>query len=299
MAVTTTQTAQENPVKPDLDRFEKFMAAHTDESAPSSLSEIFTGSAQIVASSLDYDAAIPSQEEFLKRKSGNYEVYAESAATSTQQNDKEHEKEVEKDRIFKAWGNTIRAQVLKYNGMELSYDDVTSNFRSSMEQQERFLQRDIPRVDSRDFMYVDENGNIVPPNTYGARVVTTLEEKAEIEEAQGVCAGGMTTEEVTLVDGVMVKSDDVILNLAIQERLERTQQALADVENGTVTLEDLPEDLKQDIVDIQEDGELEIVAEDTGPGILGTLQQEQARNELVQNYRNGSPVTAPLPALGM
>ena len=194
--------------------------------------------------------------------------------------------------------NVIAAQTMTYDGMTFTYEEVDSNLTKAIEQEQKFLERELPEVKKDNLLYVDSNGRIVSPDEPGARQVMTTEEKTEIENKNGVSTGKFAADQVTLVDGKMVLVKDTETKMAIEDRTARTKDILEQIQSGKIKLDDVPESQKKDVKEMKEHGSLAAVKTDTGPGVLGKLKQIDAQDEVVSDFRQRMGTAAPTPVLG-
>lgn len=246
--------------------------------------------------------AVLSQADMLLMRSGNVNTSSFSRSANdgeTLRGDSEEAEEERNIRMTRAMVNAVTAQTMSYGGMTFTYEQVDANLSKAIEQQEKFLGRELREVKKEDLLYVDGNGRIVPADTPGARQVMTAEEKNKIESNNGVCTAQLAGDQVTFVDGKMVPTEEVMTNMSVQDKAADTKNILKKIESGEQKLEDLPDNIKAEIKEIQQTGSLSAVKLDTGPGVLGKLKQEDALNEIKQDYPQGHQqkmeVAAPAP----
>lgn len=202
---------------------------------------------------------------------------------------KEERKQSEDARSFL---QDLSDNMLSYGGMTFSRSTVINNLSAGLAQQKAFLEKDIPELSKDDLLFVDQNGRRVSADTPGARQVTTQEEKLKLEERDKMCIMGVA--DVTLDEnGKMVRTEDYVLRMAIEERTAETEKVIKDLQAGKIKLEDLPESMKQQVKDIQEDGKLNATAEPVGGGVLGILNRDMEQKKIVSEYLERNPEMKP------
>jgi hypothetical protein len=239
-----------------------------------------------------------SQENMLLMKSGNVTSPLHSRAAydgETSRGDSE-EAEREKDaRMTRAMVNSAIAQTMTYDGMTFTYEQVDSNLTKAVEQEEKFLQRELPEVKDDQLLFTDSSGRIVPAGTPGAHQVMTLEEKTKVEDQNG-CTNLRAAEEVTFVNGKRVLVKDVVTNMAIQDRAVLTKETLEKIRSGEVKLENIPDELKENVQEVQKTGSLIAVKTDKTLGVWDDINQQDKQAEIVQAHQQGMGTPPPAPA---
>lgn len=245
--------------------------------------------------------AVLSQEEMLLMKSGYvdaspYSRAAESGkVTRGESEESEDSQKAKEARLTRALINSITSQTMSYAGMTFTYEQVNNNLSIAMAEQKKFLERDLPEVKKDDLMYVDNNGKIVTADQPGARQVVTLEEKTAIENANGVCTIKKAGDEVAFGDGKMVLNEDITKNMAIQDAMDTVKDTQQKLQSGEMRLSEVPDNIKEMVKQVEETGSLTAVKQDTGPGILGQLEQEAAQSKLVREYKEKMGISTPEP----
>jgi hypothetical protein len=238
-----------------------------------------------------------SQEDMLLMKSGNVTSPLHSRAASDGETSRGDSEETEKEKdahMRRVMVNAITAQTMTYDGMTFTYEEVDSNLTKAVEQEQKFLERDLPEVKKDNLLYVDSNGRIVSADEPGARQVMTTEEKTKIENQNGVSTGKFSADQVTIVDGKMVLVKDVETKMAIQDRAALTQETVEKIRSGEVKLENIPKELKENVQEVQKTGSLIAVKTDKTPGVWDDINQQDKQAEIVQEHqqRMGTPAPA-------
>ncbi|HEU4838063.1 MAG TPA: hypothetical protein VFS88_01475 [Micavibrio sp.] len=193
---------------------------------------------------------ILSQENMLLMKSGyvNASLHSRAAADGDTSRGDSEEAEKEKDaHMRRVIVNAITAQTMTYEGMTFTYEEVDSNLTKAVEQQEKFLERELPEVKRKDLLFVDDKGEIVPADTPGAHQVMTAEEKRKVQDQNGD-TNLKAADEVTMVNGRMVSVKDVITNMAIEDRASLAKDTLKKIESGEMKLEDVHKEMRPHLV---------------------------------------------------
>jgi hypothetical protein len=244
--------------------------------------------------------AVLSQADMLLLKSGHVmaPLHSRAAAEGETSSGNSEEAEREKDaHMTRAMVNAITAQTMTYDGMTFTYEEVDGNLTKAIEQQEKFLERELREVKKEDLLYVDGNGRIVPADTPGARQVMTPEEKADVENRNHVCTGQFSANEVTFQNGKLVPTKDAETNMATQDEINDMKNVREEVRNGRRDLGSIPDHMKAHIKEVGQTGS--IAAAKPGLSVFEQLKHEEAisqlKNEYPQGHQPKMEVAAPAP----
>lgn len=230
----------------------------------------------------------------LLRADTGYYVVSDGYATN-KENDGSKEK---KERAELA----RKANEIIVDGISMSYEDVMHNLDIGINTLQATINKPIPVVSQSAMLYVDAQGKVVPAGTPGAQQVATAEQKATLEDANSVCYGGLTAQDISLVDGKPVPTELALLRQAQEENLAELKTVQEDLQSGKITLEELQAtrpDLVAQLAEIQKTGTLESEQEPIAVinGVVLELPGASiAKQELIERYQPQTPEPAMAPA---
>lgn len=217
------------------------------------------------------------QEQMLRDQTGYYMVKDGYAVPGDDEEKKRRRQQEELHRDMVEYAASITV-----DGITMTFGDVMDNLSTGINSLTHVSSIPLQPVSRTAMLYVDQNGQVVnlasvaqpPPGLspaqldafyqskiaeLGLQQVDTAEQKAEIEDQNQMCYGGITTEDITLQDGSIVSKQASEFREAQKAELAEFKDVQQKLASGELTLDELQKtnpEMVEKLAEIEKTGEL-------------------------------------------